>query len=364
MDNNTATLQDVARLAGVSVSTVSRILSAADGADIPFADSTQARVRSAAIRLGYRPSKLARGLVGSRTGMIGLVVPSLEDSFFPGITAALQKRLNQSGYSVFLVSTEQRSDIEQASIEDFLSWRVDGLVVSPAQNVPDARSFWELWRIGVPFVLMDRFFLDTPFHSVTTDDQTGGRIATEHLLSLGRRRIAWVGGLPTVSTSRLRHLGYLDALSESGIDPPADYALRCEPTISGGQNLVQRIMALKPRPDALFCSTDMVAIGVIDECLRLGIRVPDDLAVVGYADLDLSGFTRVPLTTVRQPRADIGRLAAELLIDRIARKHIAERQIVLPVELVLRESTVGTATFDPKGGSRPDSAPPNSVPAG
>ena len=341
MDSNIATLQDVAKLAGVSVSTVSRILKAKDGQDIPFAEETQTRVRKAATQLGYRPSKLARGLVGSRTGIVGLIVPSLEDSFFPSITSALQTRLNASGYNVLLVSTEQSFDIERSSIEDFLSWRVDGLIVAPTQNTFDAQLFWELWRLKIPFVLLDRFFADTPFYSVTTDDHAGAVMAVEHLLALGRSRIARAGSALPVSTGRLRHAGYVETLLRHGIEPDPRYALQAEPTIAAGQAALEQLLRLDPRPDALFCFSDVVAVGAIEACLERGIRVPDDLAVIGYADLDMSRFTKIRLTTVRQPRSRIGQLAAEMLLDQMAGRAIASPKTVLPVELVVRESTIG-----------------------
>ena len=349
MDSGVATLQDVAKLAAVSVSTVSRILKAKEGEPIPFSGETQTRVRRAARRLGYRPSKPARGLVGSRTNIVGLIVPSLEDSFFPSITSALQKELNASGYNVLLVNTEQDHDVERSSLEDFLSWRVDGLIVAPSQSASDARLYWELWRLKVPFVLVDRFFADTPFASVVTDDHAGAVMAVEHLLALGPKRVARAGSALPVSTGRLRHQGYVDALLRHGLQPDPARALEAEPAALAGREVAARLLRLEPRPDALFCFSDMVAVGVIEECLERGLRIPEDLAVVGYADLDFSRFTRVPLTTVRQPRNEIGRLAARMLLDQIRGKPLEEPQAVLPVELVVRESTVGAGGLAARG---------------
>ena len=344
MESGVATLQDVAKLAAVSVSTVSRILKAKEGDPIPFSEKTQAQVRRAARRLGYRPSKLARGLVGSRTGIVGLIVPSLEDSFFPSITSALQKELNASGYNVLLVNTEQEYGVERSSLDDFLSWRVDGLIVAPSQSVPDAQPYWELWRLKVPFVLVDRFFADTPFASVTTDDHAGAVLAVEHLLSLGRKCVARAGSALPVSTGRLRHQGYADALLGHGLRPDPALALEAEPAVGAGREVVTRLLELRPRPDALFCFSDMVAVGVIEECLARGVRVPEDLAVVGYADLDFSSLTKVPLTTVRQPRKEIGSLAARRLLEQIRGGPLDTPMSVLPVELIVRESTVGHST--------------------
>ncbi len=339
VEEHIATLHDVAKLAAVSPSTVSRILKVKEGEPIPFSSETQTRVRHAATRLGYRPSKLARGLVGSRTGIVGLVVPSLEDSFFPGITAALQATLNASGYNLLLVDAKHDSSIESRSIDDFLAWRVDGLVIAPSQSTVDAALFWELWRLRVPFVLIDRTFADTPFFSVTTDDRTGAMQATEHLIGLGRTRIACVGSALPVSTARVRHAGYAEALLRGGLAVDPRYDLQAEPTISAGAVLLERLLALRPMPDALFCFSDMVAIGVVEACLERGVRIPDDLAVIGYADLEMSRFSKIRLTTVRQPRNAIGETAARMLLRRIAREEVEPAQAVLPVELIVREST-------------------------
>lgn len=342
MEGNSTTLIDVARLAGVSVSTVSRILRARSGERVPFAAKTQEKVRAAAAKTGYRPSKLARGLVGSKTGIVGLVVPSLEDSFFPSVTTAVQSGLNESGWNVLLASTEQSPEIERASIDEFLSWRVDGLIVAPSQDTLDGELFWDLRRMKVPFVLLDRYFTDTPFYSVTTDDYAGACMVVEHLLSCGKRRIARAGSPFPISTARLRHRGYIETLLRNGINPDPSYFIDVEPTcVASGRDVLRRLLELDPRPDALFCFSDMVAVGVIEECLARGIRIPDDLALVGYADLDVCGFAKVGLTSVRQPRRQIGRTAAELLVNLINGKPIDNPRLVLPVELVIRESSAG-----------------------
>ena len=185
MANAMVTLEDVANVANVSTSTASRILGADPKKKLPFSLDTQQRVAEAAARLGYRPSKLARGLSSAKTRIIGLVIPSLVDSFFPEVAAAVEACLAENGYSVILADTSSNSKTERAKIEDLLSWRVDGLVVAPAQEMGDAGLFWELWHAKVPFVLIDRLFPQTPFGSVTTDDEMGATLAVEHLIARG-----------------------------------------------------------------------------------------------------------------------------------------------------------------------------------
>jgi LacI family transcriptional regulator len=359
----TSTLEDVANLAGVSKSTASRILAAAKGKQVPYSSETRQKVVAAAAKLGYKPSKLARGLSLAKTGIIGLVIPSLMDSFFPFVTSAAETRLAEAGYSVILANTNEESKIERARVEDLLSWQVDGLIIAPAQETGDAGLFWELWQRGIPFVLIDRTFPETPFFSVTTDDEGGAGLAVEHLIAGGCRRIARAGGPLAISTNRLRHAGYTAALIRHGILPQSDYFLETPNSEPGGRQVLARILSLDPRPDAVFCFSDSVAIGVLEACSREHLRVPEDLAVVGFADLPQSGLLKVSLTTIRQPRPLLGRHAAEMLLACLEKESkegdspffaehaskVSEKkgqtpnnfQVTLPVELLIRESTKG-----------------------
>ncbi len=348
------TLEDVANLAGVSKSTASRILAAPEGVRIPYSAETQKKVLDATAKLGYKPSKLARGLTMAKTGIIGLVVPSLTDSFFPGVTSALEARLAEEDYSVILANSNADSRIQRARIDDLLSWHVDGLIIVPTQAAGEAGLFWELWQRHTPFVLLDRTFPETPFCSVSTQDEAGAAMAVEHLVATGCRRIAWVGGPLGISTNRLRHAGYNAALIRHGLLPRADYALEGSSCEEAGQRALARILALNPRPDAVFCFSDLVAFGILDACSRQGIRVPQDLAIMGYADLPHSGLLKIALTTVRQPRALLGRRAAEVLLASIGKRGHSE-QVTLPVELVVRESTSARPSSPVQAAAKPES---------
>ncbi len=341
MSNGVTTLEDVAKLAGVSKSTASRILSAVKDAKIPYSAATKNKVREAALKLEYRPSKVARGLTMARTGIIGLVVPTFTDAFFPKVISAIEAPLVEAGYSVILADSNGDSQIEQARIHDLLSWQVDGLIIAPSQSNGQAGLFWELWRREIPFVTLDRTFPETPFCSVSTDDETGVAMAVDLLAGAGRTRIAWAGGGPqTISTTRLRQAGYAAGLIRNGILPVPDYALNLPASEAGGWQAVERIRALNPRPDAVICFSDNVALGLLEACIHHGIRVPEDLAVVGYADLPFAGMLKVSLTTIRQPQELLGRRAVEVLLKCMEKKGHSE-QIVLPVELIVRESTGG-----------------------
>jgi DNA-binding LacI/PurR family transcriptional regulator len=342
MANSVPTLEDVANLAGVSKSTASRILAVRIDPEkkIPFAAETQGKVFAAVAKLGYKPSKLARGLTMAKTGIIGLVIPSLTDSFFPYVTSAIETRLTEAGYSVILVNTNSSSKVEQARVEDLLSWQVDGLIIAAAQESGEAGLFWDLWRREIPFVLIDRTFPDTPFYSVTTDDTVGATLAVEHLLAQGCQRIARVCGSPmTISTNQQRQTGYLSALLKQGIVPQENYMISVECNGEEGRPLLDQLLSLDPRPDGVFCFSDNTAFDLIEACDQCGVRVPEDLAVVGYTDLPQSRFLKISLTTIRQPRTLLGRNAAEMLLARMEKKE-QPAEINLPVELVVRQSTM------------------------
>jgi LacI family transcriptional regulator len=342
MANGASTLEDVANLAGVSKSTASRILAAPKEARIPYAAETRQKVVEAAAKLDYKPSKLARGLSMAKTGIIGLVVPSLTDSFFPIVTSAIETRLAEAGFSVILADSTGDSKLEQARIEDLLAWHVDGLIIAPSQKAGQAGLFWELWQDRTSFVLIDRAFPETPFCAVTTQDEAGAEMAVEHLIATGRRRIARVGGPLRISTNRLRQAGYAAALIHHGIVPRPDYAVEAAASEEGGRAALTSLRALSPAPDAVFCFSDLQAFGILKACAQHGVRVPEELAVVGYADLPQSEWLKVSLTTIRQPQAALGRRAAEMLLAAMNQPGYSE-QVTLPVELVVRESTGGAA---------------------
>ncbi len=201
--------------------------------------------------------------------------------------------------------------------------------------------FWDLWRREIPFVLIDRMYPDTPFYSVTTDDTYGATLAVEHLIAGGCRRIARISGSPmSVSTNQQRQAGYLSALLRHGIVPQKSYMIDVAPNEDESPQLLNRIQSLNPRPDGVFCFSDFIAFDIIASCEQCAIRVPEDLAVVGYTDLPQSSLLKISLTTIRQPRTLLGRSAAEMLLARMD-KNETPVQINLPVELVVRQSTMG-----------------------
>lgn len=332
------TLIDVAKLADVSPSTASRVLRAGDGEKIPFSEETIKRVKEAAELLGYMPSRLARSLVSPKTGVIGMVVPGIGDSFAQDMIEGAQRELISKKYTLLLGNSMSSPDVEKTNIAELQSWRVDGLIILPTQESNDSSVFWDLWNRGYPFVLVDRTFINTPFYTVTSDDYSGAQMAIQYLISKGHKRIAFAARSTLVWTNRFRRKAYITTLLEHGIKPDPSLLVEIAPVIDGGREAIRRLFSLPNPPDALFCCADVVAAGAMDECVRLGIRVPNDLAIVGYSDLDYSGLLRVPLTTVHQPSRIMGEMAVKVLMDLLDGRKPDNVNTMVPVHLVVRES--------------------------
>jgi DNA-binding LacI/PurR family transcriptional regulator len=337
-------IEDVARAAGVSTATVSRALR---GLPTVSAD-TQATVRRAAADLGYVVSRSASTLASGRTLTVGLVTPYVSRWFFATAIEAVERELRNVGYDALLVGVGESmtTDVEPFRAAE-LRGRVDGIVILTApltgQEMDGVR------RLTVPTVFLGAAVSGTM--SVRVDDVSVGRTATEHLLALGHRRIAHVGGDPgqqlNFSAPADRRAGWLSAMREAGIDPPAAYAETSDFTAASGQSAMERLLAVRERPTAVFAASDEIAFGVLSAARAAGCDVPADLSVVGVDDHDLSAMA--DLTTIAQPVVEQGQLAAQLVLAAIggdlSRRH---EHVLMATRLVLRSSTA-----PPRGGTRP-----------
>jgi DNA-binding LacI/PurR family transcriptional regulator len=323
-----ATLRDVARLAGVSPSTVSRALSTPAVVNA----ATRARVQAAAERLGYEPNRAARGLITGRTGNIGLVVPDLANPFFPSVVKGVQARARQSDVAVFLADTDEDA-VEEVVLVRALAKQVDGLILcSPRASEEDLVAVAQETNV----VLVNRLVEGVP--AVTFDNEGGMRQAVAHLVALGHRRIAWVGGPKTSWSSAHRLLGLHAAAADHGVEllEVGHFA----PTYDGGMAAADQAVATGAT--AVVTYNDLVAIGLLARLHARGISVPDDLSVVGIDDIAMSRMTRPALTTVRLPKQKAGQIAVELLLavlDDPDPDAVSGSRGVLPGELIVRDST-------------------------
>jgi LacI family transcriptional regulator len=338
----TVKMKDIARDLGVSVVTISKALR--NHPDI--SKSTRERILQRVQELGYRPNLTARSLVTGRSSLIGLIVPDLIHPFFADVAKGLSKALRQQGYFVLLSSSEEDPELEQAEIEHMLAHRLDAIVVASCQ--PTADAFSRLRTGDTPLVLIDRSFKDFPCHFVGSDDYVSGKLATEHLLSVGCKRIAHIRGADN-SVGNRRFKGFLDTIRKHGLGLPDEYVLqvpRVDVDSKGyGESLVSRLKQLQQMPDGVFCFNDVIAMGVIAGAEKQAVRVPEDLAVIGCGNLHYDSEIRVPLSSIDQRSNEIGNRAARLILELLSDEErnqntkAALKETILKPRLVARAST-------------------------
>ena len=332
--NQHVTIRDVAAAAGFSVNTVSRALN--DKPDVSA--DTKARVLEAAHRLGYRPNKLARGLRSNKTQTIGVIVTDIANPFFAAVVKGIEHSVRDQGWSIILGNTEENPDREIELVQLMLAEQIDGLLITPSQQT--TRTLSLLAESHLPFVLLGRHFADSDADYVVTDDVRGGYLATEYLIKSGHRRIAMINGPLHISSAQERLLGYRNALHRYGIEYDESLVINDALTVNDGYRAAQSLCAHAPRVSAMFAYSDFVAFGVMRGIWDVGLRIPDDLAVVGYDDIEFSSYLEVPLTTVRIPKQRLGQRAAQILLEKIRNGDEPIRhEIKLDVKLAVRRST-------------------------
>jgi LacI family transcriptional regulator len=329
---NRVTMADVAREAGVSSMTVSRVINN-KGEVCPV---TRQRVQEIIERLGYRPSGIARGLATQRTGTLGLVVPDVANPFFSDVARGVEHVAYAEGYNTFLCNTEEDPHRELAVLKSLEEKRVDGLVLCSSRL--DDGELRAVVARHPTVVLVNRRLEGDRVRSVLVDDETGGRLATQHLLQAGHRAVGFLAG-PTVSHSgRQRAEGYRAALAAAGLPYNPAWVRHCSPVVEGGQEAARELLTAHSELTALVCYNDLVAVGALQACADLGRQVPGDVAVVGYDDIPLSALVTPPLTTCRVPRYELGVQAVRLLLDQIDGCPDECDEIVLRPELTVRAS--------------------------
>jgi LacI family transcriptional regulator len=329
-------LKDIARDLGVSVVTVSKVLRG--NADI--GDETRRRVLKRMKELNYQPNMMARGLASGKTYTVGLVVPDLVHPFFAEFAKSLSGVLRTSHRAVILASSEEDPDVERQEIRALLSRGVDVLLIGSCQ--PNLRNFYELGDEPTPYLLFDRNFPHLAAHFVGSDDVQVGELATQHLVEIGCKRIAHIGG-KNMSPAFDRLRGYRNVLAANGLSAPEDYVIVRERMEESGDQVgfqaMKQLLKLNPRPDAVFCYNDLTAIGAIEATLQAGLRVPEDIAFIGCGNLRYANYLRVPLSSIDHGTAALGRIAGEFALELLAKPEQEPKSVLTPSTLVAREST-------------------------
>jgi LacI family transcriptional regulator len=337
----TTTMKRIAGELGVSITTVSKVLNNRD--DIGHA--TRARVLAKVAELGYQPNAVARSLTLRRTHTLGVVIPDLMHSFFVEIVAGLEAVASARGYGLLLCSSNEDPIKERQELEMLRQRQVDGIVLGSANAAGNTDLLQQLTSLGIGLVMIDRDdHPDVPCDRIVTDDEEVGRLATSHLLAQGRRAVAHVTGTSVVHAKR-RADGYRAALKTAGIKLKPEWIVRGGFKEADGYRAMKKLLGTKPGVDAVFCANDPSAIGAMKAIWDAGLRVPEDIAIVGAGDIALGDLLRVPLSTISWSREDQGKAAAELLLERIDRDvdRSADRplRVVIPPRLVVRRSSGG-----------------------
>jgi LacI family transcriptional regulator len=325
------TIVDVAAAAGVSISTVSRSLSGSTRVQHELV----ARVREAAATLGYIPDRVARALVQRRSNAIGAVVPTIDNAIFARAIQALQNRLDADGFRLLLATTEYEASRELAGVQALVEHGADGVVLVGAEHHPGVVPLLVAQR--VPFVYTWTYEPDATVATIGFDNRNAMRRLTEHLLDLGHKRIAMIGGISAGNDrAAARIAGFQDAVGARKVAPAA--IVQRGYTVQDGRAAARALLGLRPRPSALVCGNDILAFGALAEAQAMGVDVPRALSITGFDDLDLASHITPPLTTMRVPSAAMGRMAAEHLLARIAQRETSHA-VALEVELIVRGST-------------------------
>ncbi|HPR34787.1 MAG TPA: LacI family DNA-binding transcriptional regulator [Anaerolineaceae bacterium] len=304
------TIKDIAKRAGVSHSTVSRALRV----NHLVSSETSKRIREIAQEMGYRPSAVARSLKTKRTEVLGVIVSNISDPFFSEILNGIEASAQAGGYSLFIAASQHDPIKERQIVQTMMEQRTDGVIICSSSFSPEHGR--QLLSYGFPVVVVNHQGSESFNYSIYHDDVDGSSQITRHLISLGHKRIAYLGNSQSGRTTQDRLHGFLDVMSEADLEVPDSFIHHVEggdPIL--GQKSVEYFMRLTPKPTAIVCFNDMLAIGVLKGCEVAGFRVPEDLSVTGFDNITYSAFTTPCLTTFDQPKFSIGQEAAQLLLD-------------------------------------------------
>ncbi|MGE9553363.1 ribose operon transcriptional repressor RbsR [Erwinia amylovora] len=328
-----ATMKDVARLAGVSTSTVSHVINN----NRFVSEAVREKITAAITQLNYAPSALARSLKLNQTRTIGMLLTASSNPFYSEVVRGVERSCFERGYSLILCNTEGDEDRMNRSLETLLQKRVDGLLIMCTEShIPSAEI---LNRYpSIPSVMMDWSPFEGGSDIIQDNSLLGGEMATRYLISRGYTRIACIAGPQDKTPARLRLEGYQQAMKTAGLPILPDYVVNGDFEFEGGYNAMNQLLAVHPLPQAIFTSNDAMAVGVYHALFQAGLTVGRDIAVIGYDDIELARYMTPPLTTVHQPKDELGELAIDTLIHRLADPGASQQLLVLTPELIERGS--------------------------
>lgn len=329
-----ASMNDVARRAGVSIATVSRVLNNSSSVN----DETRSKILKAIKDLKYQPSRVAKRLrsKGGPSNLLGVLIPDIRNPFYVDVLLGIEDIAYKNNYAIIMCNFSQDEKKEAMYLEILESEAIDGLIAAPA-NEDDVR----LKRIvnnGLPVVCVDRGLNGIDVDVVWVNNESGAYSAVEYLIKAGYSRIAHIGGLTSIPSSRLREAGYVKALSDNNLSVRSELLVHGDSSYESGVAFAEQLLNLPNRPDALFTGNNLITLGALEVIHRMGLKIPDDIAIIGFDDMSWANSLNPPLSAVRQPAYEIGKRAGEMLIQRI---HDPKRpciQMTLNSELMIRSS--------------------------
>lgn len=328
-----AGIKQIAEMAGVSTTTVSHVLN-----ETRFvSEDRRERVLEAMRRLNYRPNRLASGLRRRKSNTMGVVLPDITNPYFAEIARGVEDACFERGYSAIICNSDASLRTEANYLDMLAEKQMDGIVLV---NVGDrGQKLSPALARGIPLVMMDREVSALRADSIQVDNLAGGRMAAEHLFALGHRNVVCIGGAPEVYPSWDRVDGFTGFMREAGHPVPKRQILAGDFHADSGYSLTLEAMRAKKRPTAVFAANDLMAYGAIRALAETGLRIPGDVSVIGFDDIKLSGLFNPPLTTIRQPRLKMGGVAVRLLLERAEKPDLEPRRVMLPLDLVVRQSS-------------------------
>ena len=337
MPYHAVTIKDLAKRLNISVSTVSRALR--NTTDINA--ETKRAVLELARELNYEPNVMAQGLVKRKTKIIGVIVPVIHSNYFSQALSGMTEVASEYDYHLMFCQSNENAEEEIKCIKKLLSCHVDGLLISVSKDTRDSTELEKVKQMEIPIVMFDRTLLDFPCNKVVVDEYEGAFRAVEHLIKKGCKRIAHVAGPVNTSVSINRMNGYLDALSQHGLEQDSNLIYRCEAFEENALDAIKKILRQKPLPDGIFFINDLSAIAAIKYMKKKGIRIPEDIRIAGFNDDPVSDMIEPSLTTVMQPGYDVGKLAMRMVVDEISIPRNDYQTITLRTQLIIRESSKG-----------------------
>lgn len=337
MLNNRITIRQIAKELGVSAMTVSRALNNKAYVD----ENTRKKVLETAERMGYKPNHIARSLTIKKTYTIGVVLPKMSHSFFPDAIRGMEEAAYERDYQLILGHSAEDENREKKVIESLVSKRVDGILISSAETVIDLKQYQELLDAKYPIVFFDRWILGLPASCVRTNDQESMMIITEHLISEhGLKKIAHISGPGNVSIGADRLNGYVHAMKKHGLNIEDEWIVTAGFNEEAGYDAMKKILELpkKKKVNAVVTVNDPTAFGAMEAIYEKNLRIPEDIAIVGFGDDKQDKLLAAPLTTVHQPAYEEGKRAAQILIELMEGKSQVNEDIIVKSHLVIRKS--------------------------